>query len=117
MVCNVGLGLVLRGAGKTEREARVRPVLEQLKIAHLADEPFAALDQPNRRRLVRELGRLLRARQLVTVFVTHDLAEATALCDRCAISDTGAILQHEPPRELFARSRTLRVAEILGLTI
>src|SRR5262245_42603845 len=145
VIHNVGLGLALRGIDRTERDARVRPLLEQLKIAHLADrsigtlsggeaqrtslaralvlepqvlfldEPFAALDQPTRRRLVRELGELLRARRLATVLVTHDLAETSALCDRCAVIDAGAILQHERPRELFARPRTPRVAEILGL--
>jgi len=142
---NVGLGLALRGIGKAERETRVRPVLEQLKIAHLADrsvdllsggeaqrtslaralildpevlfldEPFAALDQPTRRRLVREFAELLRARRMATVLVTHDFAEASALCDRCAILDAGAILQEGPPRELFEGPRTPRVAEILGL--
>src|SRR5262245_34114907 len=99
---NVEIGLALRGIGRTEREARVRPVLQQLKIAHLADravgmlsggeaqraslaralvldpevlfldEPFAALDRPTRRRLVQEFAELLRARQMATVFVTHD---------------------------------------------
>ena len=145
VIHNVGLGLALRGIDRTEREARVRPLLEQLKIAHLADrsigtlsggeaqrtslaralvlepevlfldEPFAALDQPTRRRLVRELGELLRARRLATVLVTHDLAETSALCHRCAVIDAGAILQHGRTQELFAQPRTARVAEILGL--
>jgi tungstate transport system ATP-binding protein len=141
---NVGLGLALRSVGKAERDARVRPVLEQLKIAHLADrpigmlsggeaqrtslaralvldpevlfldEPFAALDQPTRRRLVGEFADLLRARQMATIFVTHDLAEATALCDRCAILDAGEILQEGPPRALIEAPRTPRVGEIVG---
>jgi tungstate transport system ATP-binding protein len=142
---NVGLGLALRGIGAGGREARVRPMLEQFKIAHLADrsvatlsggeaqrtslaralvldpevlfldEPFAALDQPTRRRLVREFGELLRKRQMATVFVTHDLAEVSALCDRCVIVDAGAILQNDPLPQLLERPRTPRVAEIIGL--
>jgi tungstate transport system ATP-binding protein len=142
---NVGLGLALRGVGQAERETRVKPVLQQLKIAHLADraisrlsgggaqrtslaralvldpealfldEPFAALDQPTRRRLVRELAELLRARRMATVFVTHDLAEVSALCDRCAILDAGAILQDEPLARVLERPQTPRVAEIVGL--
>jgi tungstate transport system ATP-binding protein len=141
---NVGLGLALRGVGKPGRVARVGPLLEQLKIAHLADrsvgtlsggeaqrtslaralvlnpevlfldEPFAALDQPTRRRLVMEFAGLLHARRIATVFVTHDFAEASALCDRCAILDAGAILQDGPPEEVFKRPRTRRVAEIVG---
>ena len=144
VVHNVGLGLALRGVGKSEREARVRPVLEQLKIVDLAnrtiamlsggeaqrvslaralvldpevlflDEPFAALDQPTRRRLVREFAELLRARRMATVFVTHDIAEASLLCDRCAVLDAGAILQDEVPAQVLERPQTQRVAEIVG---
>jgi tungstate transport system ATP-binding protein len=40
---NVGLGLALRGIRKTEREASIRPVMEQLKIADLADRPIGKL--------------------------------------------------------------------------
>ena len=141
---NVGLGLALRGVGKEERAARVRPMLEQLRIAHLAnrpigtlsggeaqrtsiaralavepellflDEPFAALDQPTRRRLMREFTELLRVRRIGTVFVTHDFGEASALCDRCVIIDAGAIIQEGPPDELFESPATQRVAEIVG---
>jgi tungstate transport system ATP-binding protein len=142
---NVGLGLALRGISKAEREARARPMLEQLKIAHLADrpiatlsggeaqrtslaralvldpevlfldEPFASLDQPTRRRLVSEFAELLHARRMATVFVTHDIAEASALCTRCAILDSGTILQDEPPKQVLERPRTPRVAEIVGI--
>jgi tungstate transport system ATP-binding protein len=142
---NVGLGLALRGVGRAERESRIRPVLQQLKIGGLADrsvatlsggeaqrtslaralvlepevlfldEPFAALDQPTRRRLVREFAELLRARRMATVFVTHDLEEASALCDRCAIVDAGAILQDSTPKQVLEGPLTPRVAEIVGL--
>jgi tungstate transport system ATP-binding protein len=142
---NVGLGLAVRGISKVERPARVKLAMEQLMIADIADrpigklsggeaqrtslaralvldpevlfldEPFAALDQPTRRRLVRELAELLRARRLATVLVTHDLAEASALCDRCAILDEGEILQNEPVPKLLETPQTKRVAEIIGI--
>ena len=57
----------------------------------------------------------LRVIDMATVFVTHDLAEASALCDRCAILDAGAILQDDPPTQVIERPRTPRVAEIVGL--
>ena len=51
--------------------------------------------------------------EIATVFVTHDLAEASILCDRCAI--LGTILQDEPVPTLLRRPRTPRVAEIVGI--
>jgi tungstate transport system ATP-binding protein len=141
---NVGLGLALRGISRAEREARVQRALQQFRIAHLVDrtvgmlsggeaqrtslaralvldpeilfldEPFAALDQPTRRRLVQEVAEFLRARRMATVFVTHDLTEASVLCDRCAVIDAGLILQDGPPTQVFERPRTQRVAEIVG---
>lgn len=56
-------------------------------------EPFSALDQPTRRHLVRELGDVLCERRVTTLFVTHDFAEAKALCDRCVVLDAGRVLQ------------------------
>lgn len=142
---NVGLGLALRGVARAEREARVAAALEQLKIAHLAernvarlsggeaqrtslaralvlepeilflDEPFSALDQPTRRHLVQELGAVLRTRRMGTLFVTHDFAEATALCDRCVLLDAGRVLQIDAPARLLEQPCSARAAEILGL--
>lgn len=141
---NVGLGLALRGVGRIERQARIKPALEQLKIDHLADrniatlsggeaqrtslaralvlepeilfldEPFAALDQPTRRRLVQELAVVLRVRRMVTVFVSHDLEEASILCDRCLIIDAGTIIQEGSPQGIVQHPGTRRVAEIVG---
>jgi tungstate transport system ATP-binding protein len=143
---NVGLGLALRGMARAEREPRVRAALEQFKIAHLADrnvarlsggeaqraslaralvlepellfldEPFSALDQPTRRHLVKELGAILRTRRMATLFVTHDFAEAMALCDRCVLLDAGRVLQVDAPTRLLEHPCTDRVAEIVGLT-
>ena len=141
---NVVLGLTLRGVARAEREERTHMMLRQLKIDHLAsrsiaalsggeaqrtslaralvldpeilflDEPFAALDQPTRRRLVPEITELLHARQVATLFVSHDFAEASAMCERCLIIDDGEILQSGSSTQLLAEPRTPRVAEIVG---
>lgn len=141
---NVGLGLALRGLPKKEREARIAPILEQLKIAHLADrpvsmlsggeaqraslaralvldpdilfldEPFAALDQPTRVRLAKEVSELLRRRARATILVTHDLVEATVLCDRCVVIDGGHILQRGSFSDVVGHPSSDRVAEIVA---
>ncbi len=51
----------------------------------LLDEPFAALDAQLRLHLQIELRRIARTLNKTTLFVTHDLDEAVALADRCAI--------------------------------
>jgi len=51
---------------------------------------------------------------MATVFVTHDLAKASVLSNRCATLDAGAILQDGPFAQLLEHPRTSRVAEIVG---
>lgn len=51
----------------------------------LMDEPFGALDAQLRTHLQGELLRLCRKLEKTVLFVTHDLDEAIALADRCAV--------------------------------
>ena len=58
------------------RAFAVRPTLL------LLDEPFVSLDTPLARQLQRDLARLVESRSMITVLVTHNVAEAIALADR-----------------------------------
>jgi NitT/TauT family transport system ATP-binding protein len=51
----------------------------------LMDEPFGALDAQLRLGLQAELLRIVRGLGKTVLFVTHDLDEAIALADRCAV--------------------------------
>jgi NitT/TauT family transport system ATP-binding protein len=68
---------------------RKRTVLARLLAYNpetlLLDEPFAALDAQLRLRLQIEIRLIARKLNKTTLFVTHDLDEAVALADRCAI--------------------------------
>jgi ABC-type nitrate/sulfonate/bicarbonate transport system ATPase subunit len=70
----LSVGLARRVA--LARAFAVRPTLL------LLDEPFVSLDAPLARQLQRDLARLVESRSMITVLVTHDIAEAIALADR-----------------------------------
>jgi tungstate transport system ATP-binding protein len=154
---NVAMGLRFRGASREDIARKVSHWLENTGVSHLAerraselsggeaqrvslaramvlepellllDEPFSALDPPTRGRLLDDLNSLLYQTATTTVFVTHDLGEATQLADRIAVvighrlrqiakvkdlfnspadRDVSAFLNHQPqPREVGMKVR------------
>jgi ABC-2 type transport system ATP-binding protein len=68
------------------------------------DEPTAGLD-PQARRKLRTLIREMRADGRTVLLSTHDLEEASQLCDQIAIMDRGRIVAVAPPAELIGRAR------------
>ena len=142
---NVALGLSLRGVPAAEQAPRVASWLERLQIGHLRqrrvgtlsggeaqrvslartlvlepklvflDEPFASLDAPTRFRLVGALADILTERRIAAFFVTHDLTEASELCQRCIVLDHGQVLQESALADVVHRPRSRRVAEITGM--
>jgi ABC-type glutathione transport system ATPase component len=71
----------------------------------IADEPTTALDVKTQAEIV-ALLRDLRARfGLSLLFVSHDLAVVSELCDRIAVFHRGEIVETAPTPELLARPR------------
>ena len=68
----------------------------------LLDEPFAAVDPPVRRTLVRLVARLRSHSPAPMIIVTHDLAEAAAIADQAAFMVAGAIVEQGPAAALLA---------------
>lgn len=69
-------------SGGMQQRVQIARCLAQRPEALLMDEPFGALDAITREGLQQELARLVAARGLTVVFVTHDLEEAIYLGDR-----------------------------------
>ncbi len=127
---NVAFGLELRHVPKEEREAAARRHIAEVglsgaehKYPHelsggmrqrvglaralavdaeilLMDEPFASVDEQNRRKFQEDLLRLLAHERKTVIFVTHSIEEAVY------ISDQVAVLTRNPGR----LSRVLRPA-------
>ncbi len=138
---NVAFPLEVQGAGRAEREARAREVIElvglkgresyfprelsggqqqRVGIARslavepdlwFLDEPFSALDPLIRREMQDEFLRLQSMLHKTIVFITHDFDEAIRLADRIAIMQDGEIIQTATPEELVLHPATDYVAE------
>jgi molybdate transport system ATP-binding protein len=95
-----------------------RVALGRLLLAHcdalLLDEPFTGLDATLRRTLTELVARLVAARQVPSLLIAHELADAQAFADRLAIIDQGRVLQDGAPDEVVLRPATQRVAELVG---
>ncbi len=88
----VGLGEAARryphhlSGGMRQRVALCRALLGNPQLL-LLDEPFAAVDAPQRRELQQLLLRLLREHPVTALFVTHDIEEALTLGSRVVVMD------------------------------
>lgn len=70
--------------GMLSRAALARAWLTKPRLL-LMDEPFAALDVITKRELQQQLAELAHASYATVLYVTHDIAEATALSDRVIV--------------------------------
>ena len=130
VVSNVAFGLEVRGMPKEEREEVARRKIAEVGLAGseekypdelsggmrqrvglaralsvdadilLMDEPFASVDEQNRRKFQDDLLRLLSQEKKTVIFVTHSIEEAVC------ISDQVVVLSRNPGRV----SRILRPA-------
>ncbi|SCX81182.1 ABC transporter ATP-binding protein [Desulfoluna spongiiphila] len=143
---NVAYGLKLRKMGKGNREARVRELLELVRLTDkaddfpatlsggeqqrvalaraiapnpsvlLLDEPLSALDARLRIDLRRQIREVHDRLSLTTLYVTHDQEEALTLSDRIAVMRQGRILQTGSPRALYETPGHLFTGTFLGLS-
>jgi ABC-type proline/glycine betaine transport system ATPase subunit len=140
---NVALGLKFRGTPKDETHKRVEKWMKQLGVESLSkrragqlsggeaqrvslarafvlepqllllDEPFSALDPPTRTKLLEDMFALLKENQRTTVFVTHNLDEASKFGHRMAVIIGGALRQVGSAKEIKAQPADETVAAFL----
>ena len=141
---NVAFGLRLQRVGKSEISARVRAVLELVRLPGfeqravqtlsggqaqrvalaraivsrpkvlLLDEPLSALDLQIRRELQVELREIHAELGGTFLYVTHDQEEAMTMSDRVVVMRDGRIIQAGTPVELYTAPASVFVASFVG---
>jgi sulfate transport system ATP-binding protein len=141
---NVAFGLTVRKRPKAEIDARVKELLELVRLDGLAgrypsqlsggqlqrmalaralavqpkvlllDEPFGALDAQVRSELREWLRRLHDEIHVTTIFVTHDQEEAMEVAEQIVVMNGGRIEQAGTPRELYESPRNEFVMSFIG---
>jgi ABC-type Fe3+/spermidine/putrescine transport system ATPase subunit len=99
--------------GEQQRVALARALAVDPEVV-LLDEPLSNLDARLRVQMRRDLKRILGEAGVTVVFVTHDQAEAFAICDRVAVMRRGLIEDMGEPDRLYRRPATVNVARFVG---
>jgi len=92
--------------GMRQRLVLARAILHKPKILFL-DEPTSALD-PMTARGIYKLIRELRERGSTIFLTTHNMEEATFLCDRVVLLHHGEIIEEGPPKEICERYNSVK---------
>ena len=99
--------------GQQQRVALARALVIRPRIL-LLDEPLSNLDARLRDELRAEIRDIQQRLAITTVFVTHDQAEALAMCDTLGVMSRGRLAQIGSPREVYERPASRAVAEFVG---
>jgi len=141
---NIAYSMRLRNMGPADRRARVRELLELIKLPDiggrtidqlsggqrqrvaiaralaqepalfLLDEPLSALDAKLRDHMQVELRQLQQKLQITTILVTHDQREAMTIADTIVVMADGAVQQIGPPTEIYRNPANRFVAGFIG---
>ncbi len=141
---NVGYGLKHEDMTQTQREDRVREMLNLVQMSHLADrkphqlsggqrqrvalarslaklpklllldEPLGALDKKLREHTQFEIANIQYKLGITFVVVTHDQEEAMTLASRIAVMDKGLIRQIGSPSDIYEHPNSRFVADFIG---
>ncbi|MGX9962608.1 ABC transporter ATP-binding protein [Roseomonas sp. F4] len=141
---NLAFGLEMRGVARADIAQRVRRALEMVRLPGfddrrprqlsggqqqrvalaralivepsilLLDEPLSNLDANLREEMRVEIRDIQKRLGITAVFVTHDQAEALAICDRIALMRSGRLEQFGAPTDIYERPANAFVAGFVG---
>jgi putative spermidine/putrescine transport system ATP-binding protein len=99
--------------GQQQRVALARALVIEPQVL-LLDEPLSNLDARLRDEMRGEIRDIQQRLGITTIFVTHDQAEALAMCDRIAVMQAGRLEQLATPHDIYEHPASPFVADFVG---
>ena len=97
--------------GEQQRVAIARCLAQEPEL-FLLDEPTASLDWKAQTELLELVKRIHDARNLTTLFVTHDLDAMPHTCDRVVLMKDGLIVDDGLPEDMISTEKLSRLFDI-----
>ena len=101
-------------SGGQKRRVAIAGVLAMKPKVLILDEPTAGLDPASKRDMLEVIKRLRQERNLIVVFVSHNMKDITELSDRIIVMNGGKLVMNGSPKEVFARASELKS---MGLSV
>ena len=99
--------------GQQQRVAIARALAAKPEVL-LMDEPFSNIDHQIRYDLIREIRQILKQKNISTIFVTHNKAEAFAFADKIAVMREGAVAQCDAVERVYLQPADSDIGLLLG---
>lgn len=97
--------------GQQQRVALARALVQKPKLL-LLDEPLSNLDASLREEMRTEIRALQEKLGLTAIIVTHDWADARALCDELVVMNEGVVVQRGSPQAIAQNPASPFVAQL-----
>ena len=101
-------------SGGQKRRVAIAGVLAMRPKVLILDEPTAGLDPASKRDMLEVIKRLRQERNLIVVFVSHNMKDIAELSDRIIVMNGGKLVMNGSPKEVFARASELKS---MGLSV
>lgn len=94
--------------------ASFEKLTESANSVLLLDNPFSNLDQFQKEKIIEELKKIVKEKNLAVIFVTNNEEEAFAVCDQLVVLFNGYVSQIAPPSEIYQKPKSVASARALG---
>ena len=100
--------------GQQQRVAIARALAPKPEIL-LLDEPFSALDENLKEKLLADVKILLKEEKITTIVITHNIKEAFQISDKIAFLSNKKIIQFDSAYNIYHKPSTREIANFCGI--